>query len=52
MKCSGCQCELLAGESDLGSGTALTSPATGFLGVDAKEQMFHRLSESLAGVSG
>lgn len=34
-------CELLVGESDLGTGTVLISPATVFLGVGEKEQMFY-----------
>lgn len=33
--------ELLVGESHLGTGTVLISPATVFLGVGEKEQMFY-----------
>lgn len=36
-----CQCELLVGESDLGTGPGLISPAIVFLGVGKKEQVFY-----------
>lgn len=41
MKRFGCQQELLVGASDLGAGPGLASPATVFLGVGEKEQMFY-----------
>ena len=41
MKCFGCLYELLVGESDMETGTVLISPATVFLGVGEKEQMFY-----------
>lgn len=41
MKVFSCRCELLVGESDLRTGPVLISPATVFLGVGEKEQMFY-----------